>query len=299
MDKLIAMRSFAEVAQTSSFTRAAENLGLSRLQVSRHVQELESWLQQRLLHRTTRRVSLTSSGEEALHHCERILNEAAELQIAAHRKTETLSGTIRLASPLAFAQSMLFELIDEFIKLHPEVSFDLRLSDDFIQLIEDRVDIALRFTPNPEQPWIARHLLTQNKQICASRDYLARHGTPQYPEQLSQHNCLIHMNRDRWQLSKQGNQHEVQVSGNIRANDFGVLVQAALKGRGIIRLEDDLALPLIESGQLLPLLTDYQQPENALWAVYLSRSYQLPAVRRLIDFMVEKWGPDRCNSPLR
>lgn len=298
MDRLTALRSFVEVANTASFTKAAENLDLSRLQVSRHVQEVESWLQQRLLHRTTRKVSLTSAGEEALIRCERILNEATALETDALTHSQSLSGTIRVSSPIGLAQNLLIKAITRFVNLHPQVTIDILASDRFSQLVDERVDIALRYTQQPADNLIARRLMAIDAVICAAPAYLAQYGQPAIPADLRQHNCFVHLDASEWELIKDNTPERVAVKGNIKGNELATLTQAALMGYGVIRLPCDLANPLIESGQLVPVLENYHTPGSSLWAVYLSRSYQLPAVRQFIDFLAATWPQDiRCALP--
>lgn len=292
MDRLTAMRSFIEVANSASFTKAAENLGLSRLQVSRHVQEIESWLQQRLLHRTTRKVSLTIAGEETLRRCEWILHETAELETRALYQSQYLTGTIRITSPIGLAQGLLLDVIHDFTKLNPDVTIEVLASDRFSQLVDERIDIALRYTSTPDENLIARKLIMIDSVVCASPTYLQSHSTPREPNDLRKHNCFIHLETSKWDFIRDNKNYSVNVKGNIKANNLGMLSLSAIRGKGIVRLPCDLANPLISSGQLIPLLTEYTIPNSSLWAVYLSRSYQLPVVRQFINYMAKSWEKD-------
>lgn len=290
MSKLEAMRSFIEVASVGSFTKAAEQLDVSRIRVTRDIQELEDWLQVRLLHRTTRRVSLTSAGEDALHICERMLNDAAELENRAHLHATELVGDIRIAAPIGLGQTQLLPLIAAFSQLHPKVSFQLLLSDKNAQLVDERVDIALRYTQQPQDNLIARRLFDVKSVICASPGYLERHGTPQTLQELKQHRCLIHLDQHLWQFPSGD---EIAVAGPLRANDAVTLVKAAIAGMGVARLPMDLAEARIISGDLIALPAAFDLPTLSVWAVYLSRSYQQPVVRAFIDYAVEKWATDK------
>ena len=202
MDRLVAIRSFVEVANAKSFTKAAESLDISRLQVSRHVQEVENWLQQRLLHRTTRKVSLTHAGEQAFVRCQRILDEAAALELDSMSAKEALAGTIRVASPIGFAQNLLIDRVQNFVSLHPKVVIDILASDQNSELVDERVDVALRFTDKPADNLIARRLMAIDTAICASRDYLSEFGEPKHAEELVDHNCLTHLNVKNWLFVK-------------------------------------------------------------------------------------------------
>ncbi|EPJ45002.1 MAG: transcriptional regulator, LysR family [Osedax symbiont Rs2] len=292
MNKFIAINSFVEVASQQSFTRAADQLQLSRLQVSRHVQEVEAWLQQRLLHRTTRRVSLTPAGEEALLYCQRILSEVSALELNAHEKIQQLSGSIRIAAPIGFAGKLMLTAVEKFTQLHPKISIDIVASDNFQQLVEDRVDIALRFTEQPDASLIARKLMRLESVLCAAPRYLQEHGIPQHPRVLSEHNCFVHLKQNQWSFVQDQQVFQVDVCGNIQANSLDILIASAINGKGIVRVPCDLANPLIKAGKLTAILTDFTQWRYSLWALYLSRSYQSTKVRGFIDFLVQEFQDD-------
>ncbi|EAR61784.1 Transcriptional regulator [Neptuniibacter caesariensis] len=294
MDRLLALKSFVEVACTSSFTQAAENLKVSRLQVSRHVKEVESWLGQRLLHRTTRKVTLTEAGSEALVYCERILDEAAAMESLAQIRQNTLAGSIRIATPIGLSQNLLIEAVQGFITEHPNIKIEILASDSFAQLVDERIDIALRYTAQPADNLIARELMTIDSVICASPAYLEKNSAPKAPEDLSQHQCLVHLNYDDWEFDDGEENRSIKVNGQISANELGTLVNAACAGQGLIRIPCDLANPLISDGKLVRVLSNYNLPENSLWAVYMSRSYQLPAVRQFIDYLLTQWQDIRA-----
>ncbi|MEH6443655.1 MAG: LysR family transcriptional regulator [Oceanospirillaceae bacterium] len=292
MDKLSAIKSFVEVASCQSFTKAAEQLQLSRLQVSRHVKELEAWLQQRVLHRTTRRVSLTPAGQEALLYCQRILNEVCALQYNAQEHREQLSGSIRVAAPIGFAGKLMLQAIEKFTQQNPRITIDIVASDNFNELVEDRVDIALRFTHQPDETLIARKLFQLESILCAAPSYLQKHGTPKHPLELKNHNCFVHLDQHQWVFVDKKQNLEVAVSGSIKANSLDILVSAALHGNGIVRAPCDLTNSYLKSGELVPILQNYSQWRFSLWAVYLSRSYQSPLVRRFIDFLADELAED-------
>ncbi|WDD99976.1 LysR family transcriptional regulator [Thalassomonas actiniarum] len=292
MDKVEALTSFVEVANTGSFTRAADQLELSRVKVTRHVQELESWLNIRLFHRTTRKVTLTAPGQDVLLHCRRILNEVAGLESMARSHDEELTGEVRIATPIGLGQNLLYEQVEAFTRRHPKVVIQLMMSDRNAQLVDERIDVALRFTDQVDEGLIARRLMSIESAVCCSGQYLTEHGPVGSPEQLQQHNCLIHLSLRHWSFMAEQQLVRVPVSGSICANDLGVLVRAALNGTGIVYLPCDLANPYLKSGELLRLLPDVPLPVMSLWAVYLSRSYQRPVVRAFIDFLAGQWQED-------
>ena len=292
MDKISAIRSFVEVASCGSFTQAAEQLGLSRLQVSRHIKDVEQWLALRLLHRTTRRVSLTLQGEEALNYCQRILSEVAAMESRANSHNNELVGSIRIASPTGLGQHKLFDVVEAFCQQHPKVNIQLLLSDNISQLVSDRVDIALRYTHQPDESLIARRLMHIDNVICASPDYLAQHVAILVPHDLLQHNCLRHSSQPHWEVIDETRSHVLEVKGHLQANEMGVLIKAALRGNGIVCLPTDLANTYLEQGELIDVLSHTTTPGKTLWAVYLSRSYQQNVVRAFIDFTANAWQDD-------
>lgn len=292
MDRIAAIRSFIEVANCGSFTKAAEHLDLSRLQVSRHIQEIEQWLSLRLLHRTTRSVSLTLQGEETLQYCQRVLSEVAAMESRANSHNSELVGSIRIATPIGLGQHSLFDVVDRFVKLHPKVNIQLLMSDSFAQLVDERVDVALRYTEQPDDNLIARKLMRIDAVLCAAPSYLAQTQPLREPVDLLSHNCLIHSSQQHWPFLKQRQSELIKPMGNLMANEMGVLVSAALRGHGIAYLPCDLANPYLASGQLQEVLPEYTAPGQTLWAVYLSRSYQQALVRAFIDFTAQQWQLD-------
>ena len=292
MDKFEALRSFVEVASTGSFTDAAEQLDLSRVKVTRHVKEVEDWLNVRLLHRTTRSVSLTAPGQDLLQRCERILNEVSGLESLARSHNKELVGDIRIATPIGLGQNLLYEVVAAFTVLNPKVTIQLVMSDKNALLVEERIDVALRFTEQPDESFIARRLMHIDSVLCCSENYKNNHEKINHAQQLSTHNCLVHISQNHWAFIDQKQYFSILVSGSIKANDLGVLVKAAINGVGIVYLPCDIANPYLSTGELIQLLPDLTLPTLALWAVYLSRSYQRPVVRAFIDFLAEQWHED-------
>ncbi|MGR6870996.1 substrate binding domain-containing protein [Pseudomonas sp. HK3] len=165
-------------------------------------------------------------------------------------------------------------------------------SDSKSRLVDERIDIALRYTNQPDENLIARKLIRLDSVICASPVYLQQYGVPETPNDLTNHNCFTHLQFNQWHMIKDSEHFSVQVKGSVSANELGTLCRLAVRGKGIVMLPCDLANPLIESGQLHVLLTDYILPSTSLWAVYLSRNYQLPAIRQFINYIAEQWSQD-------
>ncbi|GAA4889136.1 LysR family transcriptional regulator [Ferrimonas pelagia] len=299
MDRLDAIQAFVTVVDRGSFSRAADALGRSRLQVSRQVKSLEDWLQVRLLHRTTRSLSLTEEGERALRHFEPILSQQAALKLDMQDSRVILRGAIRIAAPVGLAQGLLMQAIARFNQQYPEIDFDLVLSDRYAPLAEQRLDLALRYSHQPDEHLIARRLMSIGSVLCASPDYLHRAGTPSEPLHLLGHSCLVHLERSRWTLFREQQPIPIEVRGHIKANELATLKNAALAHQGIAALPCDLANPLLDQGLLVRVLPQYQLSTQALWAVYLSRSYQQARVRAFIDFLAQHWHDDLMPADLQ
>ncbi|WP_340678693.1 LysR family transcriptional regulator [Paraglaciecola sp.] len=292
MDKLTSLLSFSEVARCGSFSKAAERLNMSRLQVSRHVQDVEKWLNLRLLHRTTRKVSLTVQGEEALVYCQKILSTVSDLESRAHSHNHELVGTIRVATPIGLGQRILLDAIEQFVLLHPKTNIQMLLSDNVAQLVDERVDVALRYIDQPHEQLIARKLLHIDSVLCASPRYVAIAKELNTPQDLLKHNCLLHSSTAQWRVVSSSSDDKIAVKGNIQANEMGVLLESALRGLGIANIPCDLGNHYLKSGELVEVLPSYYTPGHKLWAVYLSRTYQQKVVRAFIDFLALRWDQD-------
>jgi DNA-binding transcriptional LysR family regulator len=205
MDRLTAMRVFAEVARSGSFTASADRLEMSRAMVTRHVAEMEQWLGARLLQRTTRRVTLTDSGEQALRHCLRMLEMVEDVQNDVAPADGVLRGQLRVTSSMSFAHAHLAGAVGEFLALHPQLRIDLQVGDSALDLVEARVDLAIRISNDPAPALIARPLGTCDSVLVASPAYLAARGTPRHPKDLARHACLGYANfgRGSWRLSRE------------------------------------------------------------------------------------------------
>ncbi|WP_158770966.1 LysR family transcriptional regulator [Paraglaciecola sp. L1A13] len=292
MDKITSLKSFIEVARCSSFTKAADTIGLSRLQVTRHVQDVEQWLNLRLFHRTTRKVSLTLQGEETLVFAKQIISSVSDLESRAHSHNHELVGTIRVATPIGLGQNMLLDAIEQFVAMHPQTQIQMLLSDSLSELVDERVDIALRYVDVPHQQLIARRLLRIDSVLCASPDYIHQHFELTQPSDLLSHNCLVHNSNSQWRVMSATSDEKISVSGNIQANEMGVILKAALRGLGIANLPCDLANGYLRNKELCQVLPEYSTPGSNLWAVYLSRDHQQNVVRAFIDFLALRWQDD-------
>ncbi|MDZ7862531.1 LysR family transcriptional regulator [Acidovorax sp.] len=293
MDRLTAMRVFVEVATSGSFSATADRLDMSRAMVTRYVGEMEQWLQARLLQRTTRSVTLTDAGEACLRRCQQMLAlvEDIEEETTATGEGE-LRGQLRLTCSVSFAYAQLGAAIADFLALHPLLKIDLDASEGALNLVERRIDLAIRISSGPDPMLIARPLARCDSVLVASPAYLARHGVPALPADLERHRCLSYANfgRSVWELARGGETARVAVSSHFSANEATTLLRAALAGGGIALQPTYLANPHIASGELAAVLPDWGLPVMAINALYTSRRHQSPAVRALLDFLVARFA---------
>jgi len=292
MDRLTAMRVFVEVATSGSFSATADRLDMSRAMVTRYVGEMEQWLQARLLQRTTRSVTLTDAGEACLRRCQQMLAlvEDIEEETTATGEGE-LRGQLRLTCSVSFAYAQLGAAIADFLALHPLLKIDLDASEGALNLVERRIDLAIRISSGPDPMLIARPLARCDSVLVASPAYLARHGVPALPADLERHRCLSYANfgKSVWELARGGDTARVAVSSHFSANEATTLLRAALAGGGIALQPTYLANPHIASGELAAVLPDWGLPVMAINALYTSRRHQSPAVRALLDFLVQRF----------
>lgn len=290
MDRLTATRVFVEVVDRGSQTAAADALEMSRAMVSRYLGELEGWVGARLLHRTTRKLSLTGAGEQLLGQCREMLALAETMQGVSLARDSAPRGNLRIACSQSFAQAWLVHGLRDFIRLHPQVSVDLLVGSQAVNLVEARIDLALRITNQLDPNLIARQLAVCRSVVCATPAYLAQHGTPQRPEELAQHNCLsyAYFGRSIWEFQRDGEPYAVAVSGNLSANESMVLLEATLADAGISLQPRYSVSALLRSGALVQLLPEYQPQELGIHALYGSRRQMPTALRALLDFLIER-----------
>jgi len=290
MDRLIATRVFVEVVERGSQTAAAEALEMSRAMVSRYLGELEAWVGARLLHRTTRKLSLTGAGEQLLGQCREILAMADAMQSVSRMNEVEPRGTLRIACSQSLAQAWLVHALDEFTCLYPQVSVELLVGSQAVNLVEARIDLALRITNQLDPNLIARQLAVCRSVVCATPAYLAQHGTPQRPEDLAQHNCLsyAYFGRSIWEFTRADEPHAVAVGGNLSANESMVLLEAALADMGISLQPRYSVGAHLRSGALVQVLPDYEPQQLGIHALYGTRRQMPPALRALLDFLIER-----------
>ena len=282
------MRVFVTVVDLGSQSAAADHLDLSRPVVSRYLAELEDWVGARLLHRTTRKLSLTAAGSETLPRCRQLLELCADMQAAVSEPDDAPRGLLRLSVSTSFGQAQLGAAIAEYVKRYPLVTVDLQMLDRTVILVDERIDLAIRTSNDLDPNLIARRLTVCRSVVCATPAYLREHPAPQKVEDLARHNCLTHsyFGKSLWHFEEQGEHVSVPVHGNITANEASTLLRITLAGAGVAMLPSYQAGDLIRSGELVRLLPAAEPRQMNIYAVYASRKHMPSALRSLLDFLV-------------
>ena len=282
------MRVFVTVVDLGSQSAAADHLDLSRPVVSRYLAELEDWIGARLLHRTTRKLSLTAAGAETLPRCRQLLELCGDMQAAVSEPDDAPRGLLRLSVSTSFAQAQLAQAIAEYVTRYPLVTVDLQVLDRTVNLVDERIDLAIRTSNDLDPNLIARRLTVCRSVVCATPAYLREHPAPQKVEDLARHNCLTHsyFGKSLWHFEENGEHVSVPVHGNITANEASTLMRVTLAGAGVAMLPSYQAGELIRSGELVRLLPHAEPRQMNIYAVYASRKHMPSALRSLLDFLV-------------
>lgn len=293
-DSLSDMAIFARVVDAGSFSAAARQLGQTPSAVSRQVARLEKLLQTRLLERTTRKLRLTEAGSAAYLRCQEMLTAARGVLELGDALSAEPRGLVRVSMPKAFGRIVIHPLMADFLSTHAEVDVQLMITDRIVDLYDEAIDLAIRITPTPPPGLAGRPLLPVRHLICASPAYLARHGTPTHPHDLSGHSCLYlgEDERDRhWQFQRGAEHASVAVRGRYAANHSEVRLEGALLGMGIASLPDFTARSALQSGALLPVLADWEHLTayaGTAWLLYPPGRFLAPKVRVFIDYLLAR-----------
>jgi DNA-binding transcriptional LysR family regulator len=291
MDRLRALEVFVEVVRKEGFARAAEALDTSPANVTRYISDLESHLQTRLLNRSSRKMSLTPSGEALFERARSILEEVQEAEAIVSSAAVHPRGVLRINAPLSFGVQHLAHLWPRFMQQHPDVQLDISLIDRVVDIVEEGYDMAIRISRAGSASNVARKLATSRNIACASPEYLARRGVPQTPADLLQHDCIVYTyTGDEWQFSDSaGKPHPVRVRGIMHTSNGDTARAAALGGMGIIWQPTFLIGADLRAGRLQPVLPGYRLPDIDVMAVYASRRHLSAKVRAMIDFLVREF----------
>jgi DNA-binding transcriptional LysR family regulator len=291
MDRLAELDIFARVVTAGSMSAAARELGLSPPVVSKRIRSLEERLGARLLHRTTRQLALTEEGQGFYERVVAILSSVDEAEAWVSRRAAVARGVLRVSAPTTFGRLHVAPHLVAFMAAFPDITVDLSLSDRFIDLVGEGYDLAIRIADLADSSLVARRLAPNHRLLCASPDYLARHGDPDSLDALGRHKLLIH-NGNTWRLEGPAGAVTVPVESAIRTNSSEVVREAVLAGVGIaLRSTWDIG-PDLSAGRLATVLPAYRASARvAVHAVYPTRRHLAHKVRVFIDHLAERYGP--------
>ncbi|WP_346838238.1 LysR substrate-binding domain-containing protein [Microbulbifer sp. SAOS-129_SWC] len=277
---------FVAVAEAGGFTAAAGKLGISTAQVSRQVSALEARLATRLFYRTTRRVALTEAGQLYYQHCRQVLDGLEEAERAVTDLQQVPRGRLRLTAPVTYGETTLAPLVNDFALRYPELQVDMQLTNQKLDLVAEGYDLAIRLGKLEDSSMMARRLGSRTLYVCAAPAYLSAHGEPPSLAELARHNCL-QGTLDHWRFLESGKPRDIRVSGSIRCNSGRALVDAALKGIGLVQLPDYYVEEHLRAGRLVSLLEHYRAADDGIWGVYPHNRQLSPKVRMLLDYLAD------------
>ncbi len=293
MDRFENMNAFVRIVEAGSISAAADRMDVAKSVVSRRLKELEEHLGVELFHRTTRQMNLTDSGRVFYQQSVRILADILEAEHATSQFHGTLKGNLKVAVPHSFGLMHLGPAITEFLQTHPDIEFDLDFDDRQVDLLAEGFDLAIRIASLPDSSLIARRLAPIQAVMCASPAYLERMGTPQTPEELSEHRCLVYnlvSHSDHWLIyDAAGELIKTRIIPCLRASNGEFLRDAAVDGMGIVLLPAFIVYRELERGALTPLLTGYHYGQLAAYAIYPQTRYLSQRVRVFVDFLSQRF----------
>jgi DNA-binding transcriptional LysR family regulator len=302
-DKLTEMQAFRHAAETGSFAAAAARLGVSAQMVGKHVAAVEQRLGTLLLNRSTRHQSLTEAGRLYLDGCRRALAEvdAAEACVTAH--ADAPRGMLRVTAPVAFGAGRLVPDSTEFLARYPEVRLHFELTDRRVNLVEEGFDAAIRVGDQPNSSLVSRKLAPYQLVPCASPGYVTRYGLPLHPDELRGHECLdyvfpAHPAPSLWYFQSMDATIVVEPTGRLFTNDSRALIEAALRGYGIVLVADLLVAEHLAAGRLLPLLAGWTGPSRPMFLLAAARRARAAKLRAFLDWVVETFAPSPGRPPV-
>ena len=288
MDKLRSMEIFVAVVESGSFTQAAARLEISAVMVGKYVSQLEQQLGARLLDRTTRRQSLTDAGRVYAQECRLVLEQVQAADVAVERLRATPSGTLRISAPTTLGACVVAPALATFLQLYPDVRAELDLSNRVVNLVEEGFDLAIRIGDMHDHDLVAKPLCQYRMAICASPDYLARHGTPKTPKELADHRCLSHMvwtARNEWRLSNEQSDSPWRRDPVLVCNDGLGLKMAALAGAGLLLQPEILLTEELAAGRLVRVLDDWLPQPRPVNLLYRQDLRPLPKLSQFISHL--------------
>ncbi|WP_281558188.1 LysR family transcriptional regulator [Thalassomonas sp. RHCl1] len=291
MDKLRAIEVFRRVIELGSFRAAAEDLNLSKAAISKNINELEDFLKTALINRTTRKLHITESGQVYYDQIKVILDNLASADLSMIESSNVLRGSVKISIPMTLGVLKINPIICDFMKLHPEISIEVVMSDSYIDLVEQGIDIAIRGGGLLKNSSLkSRKLLDIERVVCAAPEYLKNAPELEVPEDLTLHNCLIYTlsSSKHWTFKKGEETQSVDLNpGSYAVNNGLGLKQAIISGLGVTLTPRMFVDDALANGDVVELLQDWQAETHALYAIYPFHKEQSPKIRTLIDFLVE------------
>ena len=282
---------FVRVSATHNISQAGQELGLSPAVASTYLNKLEESLGVRLIHRTTRKVSLTEEGTAFLPHAEDVLASADAAKASVGVGISSPAGTLRIAAPASFGRMHLVPALKPFLQKFPQLNIDLSLSDTIVDMVEGGFDIAIRNSQLKDSTLIARKLATDKRILCAAPEYVETVGEPESPEDLRLHNCIVLKGIDSWSFQTDSGVTHIKTKGNFRTDNGEAIRDACVSGLGITINSTWSAYQYLKRGELIQVLEDYPLvSDTAIWAIYPSSRLLAPKVRVFIDYLAAHFG---------
>lgn len=292
MDVMHSMAVFRRVVEAENFSAVARETNMSQSTVSKHIASLEERLGTKLLNRSTRSLKLTDAGKEYYQHCIRLLNDFQEAEASVGKGKIKPTGTLRISTSAAFGRTFIVPYLGEFLDTYPDINIDLLFDDEYVDLVKNGIDLAIRIGPLADSTLIAKKIGTTPRLVVASPDYLVKRGRPKKPADLIKHSCLFYSLQktpDLWYFnSTQEGDESVRVSGRLKASSPDAICDATIAGLGISVLCEWHAQQYMAQGKLKAILADYKPTAYDIHAVYTERRFVAPKVKRMIEFLAAK-----------
>lgn len=276
------------VVEFMSFTKAAHFLNCSKAHISKQISHLERQVGSTLFHRTTRQINLTTSGEDLYKHAQSIVKELQYVDSTIHTLQQKAEGTLRVTTPKGYADYILAPRLPSFFEQYPNINLELTHSSDYLDLVKEKIDIAIRITHEPPLDKIAKHLGYDRTVLCASKDYLNHYGSPKTPQQLQDHWCLAYTAKpsERWRFLVKEEPLNVSIKTKLSSNSAQLILDAALKGLGIARLPQFVIQEHLNQGELILVLSGFAINDRPIYAVYNQSRIIPPKIHAFIQFLV-------------
>jgi len=288
LDTLRQMAIFTRIVEAGGFSAAARQIGMAKSALSQQIMSLEQRLGVKLLNRTTRQISLTEAGHLYYQSCAKLVGEALEITDRISGMSESVSGNLRISCPIALGNDYIAPILAEFIRLYPELKIELLVDDHIVNLVEEGIDVAIRIGWPEDSTLVARKLSDSPRCLCASPNYLKRHGLPQQPEDLVKHQWVLFTllpTPHRQVVRKNGREHTVKVNGQFKTNNALTLRSLLLADCGIGVISEFIVKRDIENGNLVKLLPDYDAGAAGVYALYPDKHFKLLKVQLLLNFL--------------